>query len=111
MAKDGCGVDTGAALLLEHAVERDPRANQAETRFALNYLDAFGYLAKELADWKDINMGDIINAISDFEKFFGMKATGQLTPATIRAMEMPRCGHPDMDRPHHAQYMRVKQFV
>jgi hypothetical protein len=62
---------------------------------AINYLNVFGYLGKELAGWVDISLGDVINAILSFQKFFGIKQSGQLCAKTIRAMELYRCGVPD----------------
>jgi len=107
---------------VEHAVQaltdfnriNDSRSAKPEARFALNYLDAFGYLGKELSGWTDISLGDIVNAVSAFQKFFGLKESGQIDAKTVRAMELQRCGCPDLVQPDTAsgaQYMKMKQFA
>lgn len=92
-----------------HAV--DERATAAESALAVNYLDAFGYLSKSLHGWKDINIGDIVNAIEKFQDFFGLPQTGQLCTQTVRAMETYRCGFPDHVHPHNVEYMKIKAFA
>jgi hypothetical protein len=85
----------------------DPR----EVSFALQYLDAFGYLAKSLPGWEDITLADILKAVKKFQGFFGLPKTGQLTAQTVRAMETPRCGFPDVERKHHVEAERVKAWA
>lgn len=80
-------------------------------KFSLSYLDAFGYLQEELDKWKDITIGDIVEAVKSFQRFFGMKRTGELTVQTVRAMEMPRCGCPDINRSRFASYKAVRDFA
>ncbi len=69
--------------------------------FALSYLDAFGYLKNELAEWKDISLQDIKLALGDLQTSLGLTKTRALTIQTVRAMEAPRCGCPDVIRPRH----------
>jgi hypothetical protein len=80
-------------------------------KFTLSYLDAFGYLKKELEAWSDITLEDIEEAVKAFQGFFGLKKTGQVDVKTVRAMEAPRCGMPDLARDHNVQFLRVRQFV
>lgn len=97
--------------LHQYALVNDDRATPAESALALNYLDAFGYFAKALQGWKDINLGDIVNAIVKFQDFFGLPQTGQLCAKTVRAMELYRCGYPDHVQPHHENYMAIKAWA
>ncbi len=82
-----------------------PRVHKADARvagFALSYLDAFGWLRDELAAWKDISLQDIKLALGDLQASLGLKKTRTLTVQTVRAMEAPRCGCPDVLRVRHA---------
>lgn len=112
--KDCQHVELAVQALTNFTQTSDPRSDKPEARFALNYLDAFGYLGKELSGWTDISLGDIVNAVSAFQKFFGLKETGQVDAKTVRAMELYRCGCPDLVQPDTAagaQYMKMKQFA
>lgn len=80
-------------------------------KFALSYLDAFGYLKTELAQWGDITLGDITAAIAQFQGMFGLKRTKTLDVKTVRAMEAPRCGCPDVPRARHAEFAALKRAV
>jgi matrix metalloproteinase-14 (membrane-inserted) len=88
-----------------------PSTDPREISFAVHYLEAFGYLPKELADWKSINLDDIMEAIKAFQNLFELKQDGHLCAKTIKMMEQPRCACPDILRPHHAQFLRVKEFA
>ena len=89
------------------AVEGDDRL----ARQALSYLDVFGYLGDVAGDWKDISLGDIIDAIKQFQGFFGLKKSGQLCAKTVKAMEQPRCGCPDIIRDRHKCARGLKEFI
>lgn len=92
----------------EDSLASPPDARTA--RMAISYLDAFGYLSQELAKWQDINLGDILEAIRRFQSMFGLKKTGKLCLRTIKAMLQPRCGCPDIMRPHQ-NYQVVRKFA
>lgn len=79
--------------------------------FSLSYLDAFGYLKDEINQWNDITVGDIANAIGQFQDMFGLKKTKTLDIKTVRAMEAPRCGCPDIIRDRHVQAKGLRDFV
>lgn len=76
--------------------------------FGLSYLDAFGYLKEELDQWKDISLADIVDAIKQFQGFFGLTRNGQLCLKTVRAMESPRCGCPDIVRKRHQAFKQLQ---
>lgn len=100
--------------LAQYAAGHDERATRPEAAMAVNYLDAFGYFGRELQGWTDISLGDIVNAVTTFQEFFGLKQTGQLDAKTVRAMESYRCGCPDIvaeDHPEGVEYMRIKRFA
>lgn len=80
-------------------------------KFALSYLDAFGYMKNELNSWSDITVGDIVNALGQFQTFFGLSKTRKLDIATVRAMEAPRCGCPDIVQSHNKDEIRLREFI
>lgn len=69
--------------------------------FSLAYLSAFGYLKNEITEWKDITLQDILLAVRDFKGRFGLLRTDAIDVPTVRAMEAPRCGCPDVIRERH----------
>ncbi len=85
--------------------------SKPEAIFALNYMEAFGYLERSLAGWRDIKVEDITKAIGLFQRWFGLRQTLQLDPATVKSMEWPRCGHTDVTRPHQTEALAVQAFV
>lgn len=91
-----------------------PATDRREITFALRYLEAFGYLSTELAKWKDIDTGDIVGAIRQFQTNFGLATNGELCAKTIRAMEAPRCAVPDalqLGVRSHRQFFRAREFA
>lgn len=86
-------------------------ADRREVQFALSYLNAFGYLNEELAKWKDVKLEDILSGIKRFQDFFGLVQDGTLCAKTIKAMEAPRCGMPDLDQPHLLRARAVKDWA
>lgn len=74
----------------------DPRV----AAFAMSYLDAFGYLKRELAEWKDISISDILDGLVHFQEMFKLPKAKALTVQTVKAMECQRCGCPDVQRTH-----------
>ncbi len=91
--------------------ECPPPPSGPEAQFALSYLDTFGYFEQSLAGWKDIRVEDITKAIGLFQAWFGVRKSLQLDPQTVKAMEGPRCGHPDIHRKHDAKAQAIKQFI
>ena len=91
--------------------EQPPPPSAPEAKFAVSYLDAFGYLEKSLSGWKDIKFEDLSKAIGLFQSWFGVKKSYQLDPQTVKAMECPRCGHCDITRKHHVSALAIKEFV
>jgi hypothetical protein len=107
--------ETGAKKLVKRSLKRDisPALHSPDPRvanFALNYLNAFGYFNKELAEWKDIKIEDVILAIKQFQAIFGLPKTGNLCVRSVRAMEMPRCGCPDKPK-NSPEYLRMQQAI
>jgi hypothetical protein len=81
-----------------------------QLQFATDYLTFFGYLSVELLS--NLSVKDIENAVKVFQKAFGISADGVLDTKTRRAMEMPRCGCPDiLDRHNkkHTQFLRAQE--
>jgi len=103
-----------AVRLLLDSVVNDTRSRTLQSlpdarsvKFALSYLDAFGYLKKELEAWNDITLEDIVRAIRLFQNVFGLTQTNTLTTQTVQAMEAPRCGYPDVAREYNARAFGV----
>ncbi|XP_020608242.1 matrilysin-like [Orbicella faveolata] len=65
------------------------KAEDEET-FALDYLNQFHYLSMSRSGNHDVE-----KAITNFQRFAGLKVTGRLDGATIDLMKKPRCGMPD----------------
>ena len=58
------------------------------------FLTRFGYLSSVVVS--DKLDRPTSNAIETFQKVHGLKATGELDASTAAAMQMPRCGTPDI---------------
>ena len=101
-----------AQALLEPAAEKDERAQIAEMKFSVDYLSVFGYLAKYAIDNVDID--DIKKAVKTFQGWFGLKRDGIVGPKTLKAMEAPRCGCPDIvqaENPEHEGYVQFMKVA
>lgn len=66
------------------------------------FLKKFGYLEgknKEVKeDARDANFGNETEiALQNYQKFHGLTQTGELDEATVKQMNVPRCGFPDSD--------------
>lgn len=95
-----------------HLAARAPhQPDERVAKFALSYLDAFGYLNAELANWSDISLDDIVDAVKSFQGFFGLPKTGEVCVKTVRAMEAPRCRCPDIPRPWHEADQRMMNLT
>jgi hypothetical protein len=78
--------------------------------FALSYLNAFGYLKDELSQWNGITLDDITTALDQFQSTFSLPRSGNLCVQSVRAMQMPRCGCPDIPA-NNPNYLRMMEFV
>jgi hypothetical protein len=97
-------------LLLKTSLPEGQSAQQL--KFSVDYLSFFGYIAVELL--KNMNMKDLEKAVKTFQRWFGLKADGVVGPMTLRAMEIPRCGCPDViDEANnvHKQYMQMQAVI
>lgn len=61
---------------------------------AVKYLKTFGYLVKN----KEASIDDIITAVQRFQEMFHIIQDGELGLQTVKTMDLPRCGHPDIMR-------------
>lgn len=89
----------------------EPKPGDHDIRRGLDYLDAFGYLKNELAEWKDINLGDIVDAVKQFQDMFHLRRDGNFSHQVSQAMLLPRCGFPDVERDHHRRAGRVRDWL
>lgn len=80
-------------------------------KFSLSYLDAFGYFKDELNQWDDVTLDDIKAAIGKFQTMFGLKRSKTLDVKTVRAMEAPRCGCPDVVQDRHTCARGLQRVV
>lgn len=93
------------------APAEQPTTDPREAKFALQYLEAFGYLAQLLDATPDLKAADLIRAVKQFQTFFGLRPTGVVCAKVVRAMEAPRCGCPDIDRPHLTQHRGLRAWA
>ena len=74
--------------------EQGDIAPPQQLKFAINYLSFFGYIGRHLL--KNLDVEDLKAAAKAFQKWFGLKQDGVVGPKTVRAMQCPRCGCPDV---------------
>lgn len=86
--------DSYVATLLNSLQETSDSTSRKEIKFGLEYLRIFGYL--NAANWHELTLGDIADALVQFQQFFGLPENGQMDSLTTRAMAIPRCGVPDV---------------
>uniref|UniRef100_A0A8C8VIM6 Peptidase metallopeptidase domain-containing protein n=1 Tax=Pelusios castaneus TaxID=367368 RepID=A0A8C8VIM6_9SAUR len=63
----------------------------------INYLEnyySFKTDGKPVFRWK--NNSPMVNKIKEMQKFLGLEVTGRLDSNTLRVMQIPRCGVPDV---------------
>ncbi len=66
-----------------------------DIRKVQKFLTRFGYLTSTIEPGKLDTATS--KAIATYQSCMGLKDTGELTAATVRAIEAPRCGTPDVD--------------
>ncbi|TSL68252.1 Matrix metalloproteinase-15 [Bagarius yarrelli] len=63
---------------------------------AESWLRMYGYLPQASRQMSTMRSAQILsNAVSDMQRFYGLEVTGEMDPATLKAMRKPRCGVPD----------------
>jgi predicted Zn-dependent protease len=100
-----------AVQLLAEDQTEDGQSPQ-ELKFAINYLSFFGYVGLHLL--KNLTLEDLQAAAKVFQKWFGLKQDGVVGPKTVRAMQEPRCGCPDIlddEKKEHAEYLQMRELV
>jgi len=80
-----------------------------EMQAVLSWLDRFGYFSKPLADWQNISIGDIVDAVRTWQKRYHLKVDGYLGPKSLRAITAARCGCPDILQPKRKDHVRFMQ--
>lgn len=78
--------------LIQKLIQRVEKANiNPEKLFQIvQYLRKYGYLVK------DFNLEDFLTAVHKFHDFMNIDADEELTIESVRLMETPRCGFPDI---------------
>jgi predicted Zn-dependent protease len=100
-----------AVKLLAEDQPEDGQSPQ-ELKFAINYLSFFGYIGLHLL--KNLTVEDLRTAAKAFQRWFGLKPDGIVGAKTVRAMQEPRCGCPDIldkDKEEHAEYLQMQELV
>ncbi|XP_055846909.1 matrilysin-like [Episyrphus balteatus] len=79
-------------LLTVVGIHSAPVQTQSE---AQKYLSKFGYLQENAESLQMIDENTVIQAIQDFQEFFGLDLTGLLDSNTLEFMSLTRCGNKD----------------
>ncbi|KAL0968546.1 hypothetical protein UPYG_G00268240 [Umbra pygmaea] len=83
-----------------------------ETFNAESWLRRFGYLSQASRQMSTMQSSQILsNAIRDMQLFYGLNVTGEMDPATLKAMKRPRCGVPDKSGQHTEIGVRQKRYA
>jgi hypothetical protein len=83
--------------------------SQDDTKFAINYLNYFGYVSFDLLN--NLCEQELQKSVKNFQKLFNLKVDGVIGPKTLRAMNTPRCGCPDQldkNNENHKQFMTAQ---
>ncbi|CAB1322901.1 unnamed protein product [Coregonus sp. 'balchen'] len=88
-------------------------ANADEDTFnAESWLRRFGYLSQASRQMSTMQSSQILsNAVSDMQHFYGLEVTGEMDPATLKAMRRPRCGVPDKSVEQAENGVRRKRYA
>jgi hypothetical protein len=108
VTKTAKGKQEAIRLFKQKGSEQSPQ----EVKFAVDYLFFFGYIAVDLI--KDVSFEELQSAVKLFQRAFGIKADGMLDSKTIRAMEVPRCGCPDIvdkQKKEHVEFLRAQEIA
>lgn len=100
------------ATRLLSKVATDGEQSPQQLLFSVNYMSFFGYVANGLL--KNMNREDLSKAVEKFQSWFGLVADGIVGPKTLRAMEIPRCGCPDVkdeESDVNLQFMRMQEVT
>jgi Matrixin/Putative peptidoglycan binding domain/Repeat of unknown function (DUF5648) len=98
-----------APLRVPRAMDLAPGARGADVQDLQRYLQRFGYLATpaggdvtrvmrplEPSDFSGELDDTTAEALTAYQRFYGLPQTGLLDALTIEQMEKPRCGNPDV---------------
>ncbi|XP_017330439.1 matrix metalloproteinase-15 [Ictalurus punctatus] len=79
---------------------------------AETWLRTYGYLSQASRQMSTMQSAQILStAIKDMQRFYSLDVTGQVDPATLKAMRRPRCGLPDRFEGHSEGSVRRKRFA
>lgn len=100
--------EMAAEMLLEVTAKVDAKATREEMIFAVDYLALFGYIGMRVLE--NVTVNDLKEAVSSFQKWFNLERNGTIDKQTLRAMQTPRCGCPDImdeDNIHHRGFQAM----
>lgn len=76
------------------------------------WLRKYGYLSQASRQMSTMQSAQILSkAISDMQRFYGLPVTGEMDPATLTAMQRPRCGLPDRKASEIEEGTRKKRYA
>ncbi|CAG7816597.1 unnamed protein product [Allacma fusca] len=76
---------------------------------ALHYLARFGYVSEDALT--GMNLVDASPFIKQFQEMMGINVTGKLDKETLKMMNAPRCGNPDVHQKIRTENRRSKRYV
>lgn len=88
-------------VLYQDAAKYYPEISHLVTDYADGYLNGYGYYS---------NSRSVKGAVRSFQKMYGLKQTGVISPETFRVMKQDRCGCPDFSD-HDEQFDRMIQYI
>lgn len=86
--------------------------NENQTKFAVNYLNYFGYVSFDLLN--NLCEKELQKSVKEFQRLFNLKIDGIIGPKTLRAMTTPRCGCPDQldkSNENHKQFITAQAIA
>ncbi|XP_023682968.2 matrix metalloproteinase-15 [Paramormyrops kingsleyae] len=105
-------IEWSAVLSLLLLLSSGSHAGEDESFNPEAWLRMYGYLPQTSWQMSTMRSGQILsNAVREMQRFYGLTITGEMDPATQKAMKKPRCGVPDKFGGQIKTNVRRKRFA